>query len=136
MPPLISFLFSASLFAAELSVIVNANHALKSATAQDIKKLYLGKISTLSGTKLIPVDQADGKPVRTLFYDKVCGKNPNQLKAYWAQLIFTGGGSPPPVLDGDHEVISWVSRNENAIGYVDARMLNDSVKPIFSVIIK
>lgn len=128
-------IFSAPLFAAEIAIIVNANHALKSATQQEIKRLYLGKTSKLSGAKFIPVDQSADKAIRTLFYEEVCEKTPNQLKAYWAQLIFTGSGSPPPVLDGDHEVVSWVGKNEDAIGYVDAKMLNEKVRPIFTVVI-
>jgi ABC-type phosphate transport system substrate-binding protein len=117
---------------AGVAVVVNPDLNLAQADADSIKRLYLGKTSKLLGIKLYPVDQVEGAPIRDEFYSKIVEKDASQLKAYWAQLIFTGGGSPPDVVSNDHEVKKLVRSKNSAIGYIDSRLVDDSVKVLFS----
>ena len=42
------------------------------------------------------------------------------MKNYWQQLIFSGQDVPPPELKTDDEVIQYVIKNPNSIGYVSS----------------
>ncbi len=115
---------------AEIAVVVNsANNAKLS--KDDIERIYLGK------TKLFPggqeadvVGQKVGTGITDEFTRKALNKSANQYKVYWSKRIFTGKGNAPKPMENDAEVIEYVVNNSNAIGYVDASKVNDSVKVI------
>ena len=46
------------------------------------------------------------------------------------KLKYTGKGKPPKKFSSSEEVIKWVSRTEGAIGYIDGKSLNKSVKVV------
>ena len=119
---------------AEVVVIVSAESPVISLTAEQTAKIFLGKTTIFpnDGTAF-PVDQAEGSEVRKEFYDKVVHKNPTQLAAYWARVIFTGNGQPPAVVAGNVTVRRVVAKNPNAIGYIDSRYVNKSVRVVFSL---
>lgn len=120
--------FSHAAFA-DVAVIVNpANGNALDESA--IKKIYLGKSKSFDdGTKVNPVNQ-DGTGVADEFNDKVVGKSGSQLNAYWSKLVFTGKGTPPEKLANDKAVLDFVAANPDAIGYVDAASVTDSVKVV------
>ena len=124
-------LLSTPLWAQEFVVIVHPDSTLSEADADSIKRLYLGKTSQLLGVRLTPADLPEGNAVRDAFYHKVVDKDASQLKAYWAQLIFTGGGSPPTVQNSDQTMVQWVAAKQNAIGYVSASADTSQVKVIY-----
>ena len=57
-------------------------------------------------------------------------KTESELNRHWAKLKFTGKGKPPKKLSSDREVLQWVSSTEGAIGYIDGKYLNKSVKVV------
>ena len=131
----LSLLLSTSVTAdAGVAVIANKNLAVDRLTVSQTKKLWLGKSHTIPGVgKVMVVDQKPENSATKIFYKKVVRKNPNQLKAYWAKVVFTGKGYPPRALDSDEKVISWVAKTPNGLGYVDSSAVNDSVKVLLTV---
>lgn len=94
-----------------------------------VSKLYLGKSKHLPGQgKAYIIDMADDSDIKREFHQKVTHKNTSQLQAYWSRLIFTGKGKPPHTVRTPELILSLVSNNENAIGYIDESLVNDSVK--------
>ncbi|MGB9093523.1 MAG: phosphate ABC transporter substrate-binding protein, partial [Gallionella sp.] len=115
-------------------VIVSARSPVTSLTAEQTARIFLGKTNTFPDHGIAyPIDQADGSEARTEFYAKVVHKIPTQLSAYWARVIFTGNGQPPVALEGNATVRSVVAKNRNAIGYIDKRYLNKSVRVVLSI---
>lgn len=113
-------------------VIGNPNISANALDTAQISDIFLGKtISLQDGTKVTVIDHQDGEAVKAEFYEKVVGKNVNQLKAYWAKLIFTGEGVPPKAYSGDKSVRDQVAATPGAIGYVDAGSVDKSVKVLF-----
>ncbi len=116
---------------ADVVVIVSAKSHVTSLTPEQTARVFLGKANRFpDGGDALPVDQAEGNPVRDEFYAKVAHKNSSQLTAYWAKIIFTGDGRPPIELEGGMEVRKAVAKNPNAIGYIDKRDVNKSVRVI------
>lgn len=119
---------------AEVVVIVSAESSVTSLTAEQTAKIFLGKTSTFpKDGAAFPIDQVEGSEVRKEFYEKVVHKNPTQLSAYWARVIFTGNGQPPVELKGNITVRSVIAKNRNAIGYIDKRYVNRSVRVVLTV---
>ena len=104
-----------------------------SLTAEQTAKIFLGKTNNFPDDRdAVPIDQAVGSPIREEFYAKVAHKNPSQLSAYWARVIFTGDGRPPAMLDSNAAVRKAVASNPNAIGYIDKSAVNKSVRVILA----
>ena len=110
---------------ADVAVVVSSGFG-GSLDKDAVAQIYLGKDKSLT-----PFMQKGA--VAEEFIDKVLSRNGAQYKAYWAKLAFTGGGRPPKELGSDAEVLSTVSSSADAIGFVDATAVNDSVKVLFTL---
>lgn len=98
----------------------------------DISRVFLGKKKTFpDGSEAIPVDQSDGSANRSAFVSEVLKKNDQQIKAYWAQLLFTGKGTPPKEVGSSQDVKKLVAQNPSLIGYIDSADVDASVKVVF-----
>lgn len=118
---------------ADVVVVVSARSTLEGITPEHCAAAFLGKIRTLpDGTPAYPVDQAEGSSVRDEFYARVVGKGPDQLRAYWSKMIFTGKGRPPPEMSGDAAVKRYVAERPGAIGYIERASVDASVRVVFS----
>lgn len=116
---------------AEIAVIVHPSNPLE-LDITDIYRLYLGKRKDFpDGRRAIPVDQVEGARSRASFIDAVLNKTDQQLKSYWSYKLFTGKGTPPIQLQDDIEVKQVVAANPATIGYVDAAVVDETVKVIY-----
>jgi len=114
---------------AEVVVIVSAKSDVTSLTAEQTARIFLGKTTHFpNGEAAFPIDQIESRSAKAEFYSKVAHKNPTQLSAYWAKVIFTGQGRPPVELEGNITIRNVVAKNKNAIGYIEKRYVNRSVR--------
>jgi hypothetical protein len=60
----------------------------------------------------------------------VLGRSTSQISAYWSKQVFTGKGIPPKEVQDDSAVISLISNNKDAIGYVDKTAVTGAVKVV------
>lgn len=126
----VSLLASATAWSG-VSVIVNPSNS-NSLDASDVTRIFLGKKKSFpDGSEAIPVDQAEGAPARSEFVTTVLKKNDQQIKAYWAQLLFTGKGTPPKEVGTGAEVKKLVAQNPSLIGYIDSSEVDGSVKVVY-----
>ena len=123
----ISLIASAAAFSA-VAVIVHPSNG-NSLSQSDITRIFLGKKKSFpDGVDAIPVDQQEGSAARSAFVGTILKKNDQQIKAYWAQLLFTGKGTPPKEVGSGADVKKLVSENPALIGYIDAAEADASVK--------
>jgi ABC-type phosphate transport system substrate-binding protein len=119
---------------AALAIIAHPSNNAAGITLEEAEQIYLGKSRELAnGRRVAPVDQASGTASRTKFYKSVIKKDERELKSYWSKLIFTGKGQPPREVGDDAAVQAWVASNPDAIGYVDGKFVNSSVKVLLIV---
>ena len=96
-----------------------------------LAKIYLGKLKKYSNGKKIKVaDLPKDTSAHKKFYKSVVKKSDSAVNRYWAKLKYTGKGKPPKKFSSSADVIKWVSRTEGAIGYIDGKSLNKSVKVV------
>lgn len=124
---------AASSAQADIAVVVNPGVGDVSVNSAELKDIFLGKLNSLpNGKKIVAIDQEPGG-VREEFLKKLLNKSESQLKAYWAQLVFTGRGQPPKQVMDDEEVKEFVSENPNMIGYIDSDEVDSTVKVIMTI---
>ncbi|MGH1374690.1 MAG: phosphate ABC transporter substrate-binding protein [Cellvibrionaceae bacterium] len=121
-------LFAPAAAFSAVAVIVHPSNG-NTLTESDITRIFLGKKKSFpDGADAIPVDQKEGSAARSAFVGTVLKKNDQQIKAYWAQLLFTGKGTPPKEVGAGSDVKKLVSENPALIGYIDAAEADGSVK--------
>jgi ABC-type phosphate transport system substrate-binding protein len=116
--------------AGDFAVIVNK--ANTSAVDKDaIAKVYTGdKKIWDDGIPVMAVDLPADNTVRASFSGDVLGKTVATMKAFWAQLVFSGKALPPKVASSDEDVKRLVSANKGAIGYIKPSSVDDSVRVV------
>lgn len=112
---------------AEIVVIVSAHSALGPPVAQ-VCQAFLGKIKAPT-----PINFTEKNPLRDEFYAKACKKDPAQVQSIWGKLLFTGTGTPPAEVDSGGAMKKAVAANSNAVGYIDKKDADTSVKIIATV---
>ncbi len=115
---------------ANIAVIVNSANSA-TINESDISRIFLGKIKKFStGDKVTIVNLKFKQATRNEFEEKALKKSASQVKAYWAKLMFSGKGKPPKEFASDKEILSFVMANPGAIGYIDEKSVDSSVKVI------
>jgi hypothetical protein len=131
---------SASLLTALLAsnsfaeTVVIGHPSVDTIDAAVIKKMFMGKMKTFpNGSPVTPIDQAKDSPIRDQFYAVIAGKNPQQMHGYWAAQIFSGKSKPPRSVSGDLIVRNMVASNEDLIGYIDSKNVDETVKVLYTL---
>lgn len=120
--------------AGELVVVVSARSPVEALRADQVAAIFLGQSARFpSGALATAIDQPIGSNERNQFYQRVAGKTPALLKAYWSKMVFTGRGQPPRELAGSVAVRKAVAENPALIGYIEREALDPSVRPILLV---
>lgn len=115
---------------ADVAVIVNKANT-SAISDSDISRIFLGKDKSFSsGGSVTPANLTSGDETRAGFEEKALGKNSQQVKAYWSKLIFSGKAKPLKEIGSAEEAIAFVTANTDAIAYIDASKVNDSVKVV------
>jgi len=113
---------------AEVAIVVHPSNA-STFNKSTIKKIFLGKKKSFSNGRAAILLSSPPKNAATKeFNKKVIGKSSNQVNAYWSKMIFTGKGTPPQEMSSTDDIISAIAANPDAIGYIDASAISDSVK--------
>lgn len=116
--------------AGDVAVIVNKENNT-SIDKETVAKIYTGDLkSWKDGTPVMAVDQSETSPVRASFSADVLGKTVANVKALWAQMIFSGKALPPKLAATDDDVKKVVTANKGAIGYIKPSSVDDSVKVV------
>lgn len=119
--------------AADVVAVVSAKNPVTTLSKPQIVDIFLGKARQFpDGRPAVAVDQVEGSPIRDEFYREFSGQSPAQIKAYWSKIIFTGRGQPPPEVSNDVEVKKFIAKHPDAIGYIDQKLADDSVKVILT----
>lgn len=101
-----------------------------SLSSTDVMNIFLGKKTTWdNGSKITFVTLKGGNTNKT-FLRTYVKRNPTQFKNHWKKMLFTGKGVIPQSFSTDEEVIDYVSKNENVVGYIAKESVKDGLKII------
>jgi ABC-type phosphate transport system substrate-binding protein len=104
---------------AAFQVIVNADNSATRLDRRFVAEAFLRKRTRWDGDgAILPVDLGQKSKARSAFSQQVLGRDVASVRRYWAQLVFSGRGVPPPELGSDRDVIKYVAAHSGAIGYI------------------
>ena len=119
---------------AALAIVAHPSNSVSGISADDAQRIFLGKNGEFAnGRRAAPVDQSPGTASRTKFMKSVIHKSEDELKGYWSKRMFSGKGQPPREVGDDAAVKAWVASNPDAIGYIDGKLMDGSVKVLFII---
>jgi hypothetical protein len=102
--------------------------------APQVADIFLAEAARYpAGGEAVALDQKLGSAARNEFYSKVAGRTPEQMKAHWTKMMFTGRGQPPREAAGSAAVRRMVAADPALIGYIDRAALNASVRVVLVV---
>jgi ABC-type phosphate transport system substrate-binding protein len=114
--------------AGDFAVIVNKDNA-SPVDKEMIARIYSGDLkSWTDGAPVMPIDLPESNPARVSFSTELLGKTVANLKALWAQMIFSGKALPPRQVATDDDVKKLVAGNKGAIGYITPTSVDNSIK--------
>jgi ABC-type phosphate transport system substrate-binding protein len=126
-----SFALMNAVVSADVVAVVSSKSPVVALTKSQVTDIFLGKVSRFpNGAQAVPIDQQEGSGARDAFYAKVAGKTAAQIKAYWSKIIFTGRGQPPREVANGMEMKKLIIENQSAIGYIEDKYLDDSVRVV------
>ena len=129
-------LLTALLFAVPASaaggfkVVVNGRQKTERLSKDEVSRIFLKKVTRWdSGTEIRVVQPKVDSVVRHAFDPAVHKLPPAAIRAYWAQMVFSGRDVPPVEKANDEAIVDFVAENPGAIGVVsDGAALAKGVK--------
>jgi hypothetical protein len=97
-------------------------------SADDVAHIYLRRKRFWdNGTPIVPLNLPSGTPLRLRFSTTLLRQSDAQLALYWNRQYFYGI-LPPATLVSTEAVQRYVASDPNAIGYVPASEVGESVR--------
>lgn len=120
--------------AESIVVVVNPAAGVETLSRNDVINIFLGSFRQLpSGIAALPIDLPSGHPARAEFYRLLVGKNPAEINAYWARLIFSGKTRPPIQAQRLEDAVSMVQGSVGAITYLERSQVSGKLKIVFEL---
>lgn len=118
--------------AGDLVVIVSADSKVEKLSRDEVVNIFMGRYRKLpNGETAIPLDFDGETEERREFYQLLIGKSLAEVNAYWARLVFSGRTPPPLTIPTQRQILERVSRDPNAVGYVERRNLVKGVRVVY-----
>jgi ABC-type phosphate transport system substrate-binding protein len=112
-------------------IVVHPRNPASTLARRTLEDAFLKKVKTWpNGETIRPVDLEPDSAVRQRFSEEILKRPVAAVRAYWQQCIFSGRNLPPPELDTDDEVLSYVAKYPGAVGYVSANAPLRGVKVV------
>jgi ABC-type phosphate transport system substrate-binding protein len=112
-------------------MIVNPSNGATSVDREFLASAFLKKTTEWpSGEVIRPVDLPPSSPLRHRFSEEVLHRSVAEVKVYWQQRIFSGRDVPPPELDTDEAVVTYVLRHQGGVGYVSGTATLNGAKVV------
>jgi ABC-type phosphate transport system substrate-binding protein len=122
--------FANPVFAGDVVVIVNKSNN-NPVDKDTVAKIYKGHFKNWpSGGTVTNLALPDNNPETGKFCDEIIGKSLSHMKLLWSQMMFSGQALPPKQVLSDEEMKKTVGSDVNAIGFIKASSVDDSVKVV------
>lgn len=128
-------IFSVAAFAEDIVVIVNPDN--NNNVSEDlVQRIYKGDTTSWpDGKVVVALALPQNSDVHKEFVSNLFrgSLSVSQLKSRWDEKLFSGKAKPPKELFSEDLVISLVSLNKKAIGYVKASSVTPKVKAVLTL---
>ncbi len=99
-------------------------------SADEIERIYLKRQRYWKdGQPVVPINREATSTSRKAFDRQFLGRSQLDLVGYWNQRYFHGV-LPPATLESDEAIKRYVASDPNAVGYIAAERVDDSVRVV------
>lgn len=117
-----------------IAVIAPVSYTGKAPDASDLGLIYRRKkLLWPDGMRIQPTNLPPDGALRRTFSQRVLGKPPEALTAYWNNLYYHGI-TPPRVFASEEAVLRFVAETPGAIGYVQGCKPDSRVRVLFWIL--
>ncbi len=110
--------FSLFLYGSDkLVLIANKNFPVDHLTKNQVKQIYLKRITLINGVSIVPINYIAQNRLRKKFEKKILRLSPKKLKRYWMKEHYLGK-RPPIVQSSIKSAIIFVRKVDGAIAYI------------------
>ncbi len=113
-------------------VVLIGNADVPQMDADTIAKVYTGKIISVGGVSVKPVNIKSGAAARSRFLQVFLNQDDEKYIAYWTVRRYIGKGAPPKELDSSAAVIQFVQSTPGGVGYIEAAELKPGMNVLSS----
>lgn len=118
---------------ATIVVIVNKANALTAVDVTDLRPVFQTTKKSLGAGEVTPLNLPSESKLRQDFDHAVLGLDPDRAARYWKDRKIRGGARAPKQLPSTAAVLSAVSADPGAIGYITLAEVNRSVKVVAKI---
>lgn len=118
-------IFSTTISASQYVIISNKN--MKPLSKAQIKAIFLKKITIIDDKQIVPIALGARDPLRVKFEKNILKMSFARLKSYWIKQHYLGH-RPPISMKSQDSIKAFVKKVDGAIGYIEEKNLDDSVK--------
>jgi ABC-type phosphate transport system substrate-binding protein len=113
-------------------LVVHASNPIAHLSRDQVSRIFLRKVTLWDSRQpVLPIDQTAESPVRRTFTKQIHQRTIASVQTWWQQQTFAGVAVAPPERGSDVEVLEYVRKYPNAIGYIRAGVpVGASVKAI------
>lgn len=104
------------LFAADFMVIANSRSNLNEISNSDLKKVYLGQLTSINGAKISPSILPTAFRSTQNFINQNIGMSRTEFEIYWMERELSGQATPPKRHTSTDDMIEFIKSNESYIG--------------------
>ncbi len=120
--------------AADIVVVVRSDSEIGILERSDVINIFLGRFRKLqSGGQVEPLDLPAHSSECEHFYQRLIGKTPAEINAYWARLLFTGRVFPPRAMDSQERLLDTLLGNPRAIGYLERDKVDRRLRIVYEM---
>jgi len=125
---LFAMILSTHLIAQEYAVIAHKSTPIL--TLEQIRAIYLKKLSRINNITMVPLNLKANDPLRQSFEKHVLHMSFQRLKSYWSRQHYLGH-RPPVSMQSQESALTFVNNVEGALAYIDAKNINDDLHVIY-----
>lgn len=127
-------IFISSSAYADLAIIGHPDVDTGELDTLNVKRLFLGDRKAFpSGIHATPINHAAGSPDRKEFFTSVLSMAESSHGRHWTRKRATGAGNSPVELNSHEEVLRTIAETPGGISYIDASLVDDSVKILLTI---
>ena len=131
---LLLLLVSGPALADNYLIVTNQRNPIDIISSNEATSIFLGvQRLFVSGHEIEIIDHPVNSDIYSNFYRLVTSKSVAQIRSRRASLTFAGVSLPPEVVENDEEVIRWLKKHPNGIGYINENNLNEHIKVLLRV---
>lgn len=128
---LVSLLLATAVsFSADWAVVTSSSGSIPSISKADLKRVFTGKKTNVSGVKVVPFMLTDANPAGKAFLQDVLGMSPEEYKKYWVDAQVKGEGTAPATQKTSAAAILVASDLPGALAVIEKSAVNGSVKEV------